>query len=117
MLEKIIVSPLFWLPLVMGLAYYIIGYMMIKNPPKYMSGMYGYRSKRSKLSQKHWDFAQKFSAILLKKFGVLCFPFCSLALVSDGKSETFLLLLVLAISFFPALIVIVQTEKFLKEFS
>lgn len=116
MLEKVFISPLFWLPLAMGLTYYIVGYLMIKNPPKDMNGFYGYRSKRAKLSQKHWDFAQKFSAILLKKFGVLCFPFCSLALVSEGKSETFLLVLVLVVSLFPAFIVVFQTEKFLKEF-
>jgi len=115
-MTPVFTSPFFWLPLFMGISYYVLGYLMIKYPPTDINGFYGYRSKLSKTSLKHWDFAQKFSAIMLKKYGMFCLPFCTLALVGQNDKDLILLLILILICIFPAIAVIYQTEKMLKEF-
>lgn len=115
-MTPVFTSPYFWLPLIMGIIYFAVGYIIIKYPPTNMNGFYGYRTKRSKLSKPHWDFAQKFSAIMLKKYGMFCLPFCTLALVAEGDNDLVLKLILALVCVFPLVAVIYQTERMLKEF-
>lgn len=115
MKDPLLTNPYFWIPIIMGVVYFVIGYVMIKYPPKDRNGFYGYRTKRARQSDQHWAFAQKFSGIMLKKFGMLCLPLCTIGFISEGKSDLALTLIIVAIALFPAVMVIYLTEKYLKE--
>lgn len=62
-------SPLFWLPLTTGLIFVLVGFFVLKFPPKKINSLYGYRTSSSMSSQEKWDFAQKYSAHLMVKWG------------------------------------------------
>ncbi len=115
MKDTLISSPYFWTPIIMGILYFVIGYLMIKYPPTDRNGLYGYRSKRARQSEQHWVFAQKFSAIMFKKFGLLCLPLCTIGFIAEGKSDLALTLIIVAVALFPAVMVMYLTEKYLKE--
>lgn len=38
----------------------LILYLFYRFPPKEINALYGYRTKQSSKSQRHWDFAQRF---------------------------------------------------------
>ncbi len=44
---------------------------MKKWPPKHINDLYGHRTKRSRKSPAHWNFAQKLSAKLMIKYGLI----------------------------------------------
>lgn len=113
--DTLFTSPYFWTPLLMGVIYFAVGYFMIKYPPTYRNSLYGYRTKRARQSEAHWVFAQKFSAIMLKKFGMLCLPLCTIGVLAEGRSNDALTVIIIAIALFPALMTIFLTEKYLKE--
>ncbi len=115
MKEDLLYNPFFWAPLLTGIFYFALGYIMIKYPPKFGNGIYGYRTPRANKSVQHWNFAQKFSAIMFKKLGVLCLPLCTLGMISEGKSETVFAFITIAIILFPIGVVVYLTEKYLKE--
>ncbi len=50
-----------------GVAVYIITLFVERVPPKKINSVYGYRTRRSKKSQTHWDYAQKYSTIQMKR--------------------------------------------------
>jgi len=50
-----------------GILIYIIIRITEIYPPKSMNKMYGYRTPRSMKSQEHWDFAQDYSNVQMKK--------------------------------------------------
>jgi uncharacterized membrane protein len=64
-------SPLFWLPLTTGLIFVLVGLFVLKFPPKKINSLYGYRTGSSMSSQEKWDFAQKYSARLMVKWGAV----------------------------------------------
>jgi uncharacterized membrane protein len=45
-----------------GLMYLLLGIYGLKFPPPKINAIYGYKTKRSMLSQERWDFAQNYSA-------------------------------------------------------
>ncbi len=57
--------------LLTGVAFIVLGIIMRKYPPKHINYMYGYRTKNAMKSQRHWDFAQRYSAQQITLAGVL----------------------------------------------
>jgi uncharacterized membrane protein len=55
--------------LLCGVIFSIGGAIMQRYPPKNINYLYGYRTSSSMQSQERWDFAQKFSAVLMIKVG------------------------------------------------
>lgn len=49
----------------------VLGFALMwqKNPPKERNFAYGYRTRRSSLSQKTWDYAQHRLSVMWKKWG------------------------------------------------
>lgn len=55
------------LPLIMMIA----GWMMWKHCPKKINGIYGYRTKRSRMNQETWKFAHEYCGRLWWKTGLI----------------------------------------------
>ena len=49
----------------------LIGWLMLKFPPKSINMWYGYRTKQSKSTTDKWKFSQPYAAIQLIKSGLL----------------------------------------------
>ena len=64
-------NPLFFIPVITGIIFLIVGIIMLKFPPRNINSYYGYRTKRSMRNKERWTFAQKYSAIQLIKLGGL----------------------------------------------
>ena len=64
-------SPLFTIPVLTGSIFFIMGFIMKVFPPKAINGLYGYRTTKSMQDQRHWDFAQRYSTVLMMKYSVL----------------------------------------------
>lgn len=57
------------IPLFTGTLFFIIGFFMMKNPPKKINSWYGYRSPSSMKSQARWDFAQNYASREMMNLG------------------------------------------------
>lgn len=55
---------------VTGTVFLVMGIIMYYLPPKKINSWYGYRTINSMSSQERWDFAQRYSAIIMIKCGV-----------------------------------------------
>lgn len=64
-------NPIFIIPVSTGLIFLIVGFIMMKFPPKKINSLYGYRTASSMKNQERWDFAQIYSAIEMMKLGVV----------------------------------------------
>ncbi|WP_235297523.1 SdpI family protein [Portibacter marinus] len=51
-------NPLFIVLLTTGVSVWLIGIYVLKNPPKKINKLYGYRTPRAMRSQQAWDYAQ-----------------------------------------------------------
>lgn len=47
----------------------VIGKVFIKNPPRQINGIYGYRTRRSMRNQAAWDFSHLYCGKLWRKMG------------------------------------------------
>ena len=52
----------------------VLGKVFIKNPPKTINGIYGYRTPRSKKNQDTWNFAHLYCGKLWWKIGWVMLP-------------------------------------------
>lgn len=52
----------------------VLGKVFIKNPPKTINGIYGYRTSRSKKNQDTWNYAHLYCGQLWWKFGWFMLP-------------------------------------------
>lgn len=59
----------------------IIGDIFVKNPPKNINGVYGYRTERSMRSGDAWSFAQRYSGKLWRRIGAVMLPLSVLAML------------------------------------
>lgn len=99
--------------LLCGLIYLILGWAMKKFPPKKINDYYGYRTRRSKISQKHWDFAQKESVKHIIQAGYYSI-LCSSLFILFPFEESHVWIAVTITTLLP-LISVIQTEKALKK--
>ncbi|RZJ67926.1 MAG: SdpI family protein [Flavobacterium sp.] len=100
--------------LLVGLIFVIVSIIMLAFPPKKINGLYGYRTSASMKSQKHWDFAQRFSSFRMIEAGIflLGFSFASNYFgINPVKSAVGTIVLLLA----STLYLILRTEIALKK--
>ncbi|WP_339634043.1 SdpI family protein [Bizionia echini] len=64
-------NPLFVIPISTGIVFVVVGFIMLKFPPKKINSLYGYRTASSMKNQERWDFAQLYSAKEMIKLGIV----------------------------------------------
>jgi uncharacterized membrane protein len=72
--EKIVVdisNGLFLIPALTGIIFLLMGFVLLKYPPKTINSLYGYRTVNSMKSQERWNFSQQFSAKEMMKWGAI----------------------------------------------
>mgnify|MGYP001942326949 CR=1 FL=1 len=107
-------NPLFLIPIICGPIFILAGWIMLKFPPKKINGIYGYRTSSSMKSDEHWDFAQKYGAFQLIRWGAIMILSSSLGIflnLPDMYSLLIALGLLVILSIFP----IVLTERALRQ--
>lgn len=76
--------------LIVPLLMITVGRMMMKNPPKTINMVFGYRTSRSMKNQQTWDFAQVYCGKLWWKIGWIMLPFSILGMLpAIGKNDDF----------------------------
>lgn len=66
----------------------VMGKILIKNPPKRINGIYGYRTSRSRKNKEAWDFAQRYCGKLWWKTGWVMLPLSVISMLpAMGKSD------------------------------
>ena len=58
----------------------VLGKVFIKNPPKTINGIYGYRTPRSRKNQDTWNFAHLYCGKLWWKIGWVMLPLAVIAM-------------------------------------
>ncbi len=100
--------------LLSGVLFVIAGAVTYFYPPKKINTLYGYRTNASMQSQERWDFAQKFSSLLMIKAAVPLIMVSSLAILIPGGEETKMVAGVV-LTIFYAVYLFIGTEKALKK--
>lgn len=66
----------------------VIGRWFVKNPPKTINGIYGYRTSMSRKNQATWDFAHLYCGKLWWKIGWIMLPLSVIAMLpAVGKND------------------------------
>ena len=113
--------PLFYNPIFLGffstgILFIIGGYILLKNPPKEINWLYGYRTKISMKNQKLWDFAQTYSAKVLMKLGLALTSISLLGLIYTPTIEVALMLTLIVIIFNVVLLVYLVEKKLKQQY-
>ena len=94
------------------------GLLLMKNPPKKINSVYGYRTRRSVRSQETWDFAHYYFGKLWLVCGLVSIPVFLIPIcLVLGKSEQVISmtgLIVLGLQTLLLLVTIILTERALK---
>ncbi len=83
----------FWLfmtvsNLILPVLMIVLGKVFIKNPPKQINGIYGYRTRRSMKNQDTWNYAHLYCGKLWHKTGWAMLPVSIIVMLSAiGKSD------------------------------
>jgi len=96
-----------------GGIFIIAGLLLQRYPPKKINNWYGYRTRMSRSSQGHWDFAQTYSARLLLLSGLymVAAGFLNRFIhIPESQESVIAIILIIALSTLP----IILTEKALK---
>lgn len=97
-----------------GGIFIIAGLITYIFPPKKINYFYGYRTKSSMKSIERWRFAQRYSSILMAKYGLLIIAISSIGKVfSISEKVDFCIGMVFLL--FPAMMLFIQTEKAIKD--
>ncbi len=62
---------LFLIPIIVGPIFILAGILLLKYPPAKINIIYGYRTSNSMKNQDTWNFAQRYSAKVLIKAGLI----------------------------------------------
>lgn len=107
-------NSLFFMSLLVGLIFVIVGFIVFKFPPKNINYLYGYRTKSSMKSKERWNFAQKYSSKLM--------IYCGLGLIALSISGLVFKVTVVAgviisitFMFIAVAILLIKTEKAIKQ--
>ncbi|MBD5502056.1 MAG: SdpI family protein [Lachnospiraceae bacterium] len=65
----------------------VIGKVFIKNPPKTINGIYGYRTSRSRKNQDTWNFAHLYCGKLWWKIGWVMLPLAVISMLPVIKKN------------------------------
>ena len=112
-MSELLEDPLFNITIIVGLIFFLAGFMMYKFPPKKINYLYGYRTVQSMKSQERWEFAQKYSAKEMMKLGLLLAAFCLLAEISNFDNDVNLII-GLSLMILIVVILFVRVEKAIK---
>ena len=107
-------EPIFIIPFLTGLTYLAAGWYMNKYPKKEISTTSGYKTQLSMKNQKNWDFAQKYSPLVITKSGLAVLASSLLAFVTEF-GEIIGSVIGLAIVIAGAIYPIIKTERAIKE--
>ena len=66
-----LLSPWFIILGITGALNVVVGYILLRFPPKKINRIYGYRTARSMKNQQHWDFAQRYAGREMMRQGLL----------------------------------------------
>lgn len=106
---------------IFSLVYGITGVLLIKHPPKDINSVIGYRTKKSSLNQKTWDFAQNYSGKLFRNMGIINFIFCMMIILIFANNQNAKLFFLpvgycqVAEIFLIIILTEVKLKKFIKE--
>lgn len=99
-----------------------MGNVFLKNPPKDINEVYGYRTKRSMKNQETWDFAHQYCGKVWRKIGsiMLIISIVIDGIMSIGKEKLMfpqdeILIIILLIQTSILIIAIYPVEKALKK--
>lgn len=87
-----LVNTFLAVPLLTGVIFLLVGFIMKVAPPRKINSLYGYRTSSSMKSQERWDFAQKYSAIELMKAGGILIITSALGFVIESTDDTELII-------------------------
>lgn len=97
-----------------GLVFLAMAVIMLYFPPKKINDIYGYRTDRSRKSQAHWDFSQRFSAWRMIEIGVVMIAVgVGLSMLETALAFMFVSLIALVMG--GCLYMYVRTESALKK--
>ena len=104
--------------LIMPLMMVGFGLLFMKNPPKSINSLYGYRTRRSTKNQETWDFAHYYFGKLWYKYGLISipvslFPFC-LVIGKSDDAITMTTLIIMGLQSILLVVTIILTERALK---
>lgn len=109
-------------PQLIGVVYFIAGYIQKRFPPKKINNLYGYRTAAATKNQETWDEANRYSALVMIKSGlilliaglILSFLFQVIPMPEKIKfALTYLLILASAMG--SAIIMLTSTERHLEK--
>ena len=106
-------NSLFLIPVTTGLIFTILGFIMLKLPPKKINSIYGYRTSGSMKNQETWNFAQSYSAKEMIKLGALLACYSLLGILLKPK-ENIAIFIGLALVFLMITLLAVRVEKAIK---
>ena len=99
--------------LLIGLIIYVAGLIVKKNPPEMINSLYGYRTKRSMKNQLLWDEANKYSAEIMMRYGLV---YALIGLILSVLFEgIYISFVIFGLILIPITLLIIKTEKRLKE--
>ncbi len=81
-------NSLFCMPLMVGVIFIIMGFIMLQFPPKKINYMYGYLTKSSVKNQERWNFSQIYSSNLMMYCGVVLIFLSVFELIYTVKTAT-----------------------------
>lgn len=94
----------------------IVGCIQKYYPPKRINNLYGYRTDSSKKSQQTWDEANRYSAILMIKMGLIAIVLgLIMAAIFSIKYELVMVITTTFTGIGFAVVLMVKTEKHLEK--
>ncbi len=100
-----------------GVPFCLAGMLLSWKPPKKINPLYGYRTPRSMKSQKHWDFAQRYSAQWLVYAGAGLIAFSMVDAVVPAQDKVLQYALAIPAVVVAVAVVFIKTERALKQIS
>ncbi|RYD91089.1 MAG: SdpI family protein, partial [Sphingobacteriales bacterium] len=109
-------------PQLIGIIMLVVGYIQKRFPPKSINLLYGYRMPSSMKNQQTWDAAQRYSARLMIKLGILFIltgVAFSVTLGLMPMRDEFRMLIsgitLIVVAIFNGILLILYTEKYLSK--
>ena len=94
----------------------LLGLIVQRKPPRYNNPAYGYRTRQSKQSAAHWDYAHQVIGRLMIAFGLIIIGIQAIMVWFMGWEQTFLISLFIML-FFLILGVILTEDQLKRRFA
>lgn len=107
-------------PQLVGVILYLAGFIIQRFPPKKINNWYGYRTASSMKDQQSWDEANRYSARLMMRVGLISLitgiivtTIVNYLLADKKMAEGLMAGITIASAIIPAVLVITSTERHL----